>query len=64
MSKAVETQRKVLLFAAKILVRFGDVYLPIFERAEREYKEALNRKSAIERARRIVREGVPEDYRD
>ena len=42
--------------AAKIVSEYGEVYLPIFERMERELKTAEKKQSAINRAFEIAKE--------
>lgn len=49
---------RALITAARIVDMHGDVYVPIFERLERELLEIRRKGSAAERARMIAR-GAP-----
>ncbi|GHB40060.1 hypothetical protein GCM10007094_31680 [Pseudovibrio japonicus] len=42
--------------AAKVVMRFGDRYLPILDRLDEEYKKMKNRENAKSRARAILDE--------
>ena len=44
--------------AAKVVAEYGDTYLPIFERLEKELKEAEKKQSAIDRALKIAKENL------
>jgi len=44
--------------AAKVVAEYGDTYLPIFERLEKELKEAEKKQSAIGRALKIAKENL------
>lgn len=44
--------------AAKVVAEYGDTYLPIFERLERELKELEKKQSSIDRALKIANENL------
>lgn len=44
--------------AAKVVAEYGDTYLPIFERLEKELKEAEKKQSSIDRALKIAKENL------
>ena len=46
LKKAYET-------AALVVTKYGDTYLPIFERLEREYEARMQNKKAMDRAKAI-----------
>ncbi len=46
--------------AAKIVARYGDKYLPIFERLEKEYKKHADQKKAVDKAKKIA--ALSEDF--
>ncbi|HRE62283.1 MAG TPA: hypothetical protein PKU77_00755 [Ferruginibacter sp.] len=46
---------EVMKFIAKVVDRYGDVYLPIFERVQKELKKADRRKSNLELVREIAK---------
>lgn len=48
--------RRALRIAARIVDEYGDAFLPIFLRLEREVAALEQRKSAVERAREISRD--------
>jgi hypothetical protein len=48
---------KLLIRLSRIIVRFGGIYLPLFERAERELAWALQAESAMNRVRRLAKTG-------
>ena len=47
LKKAYET-------AALVVTKYGDKYLPIFERLEREYEARMQNKKAMDRAKAIT----------
>lgn len=44
--------------AAKVIAEYGDTYLPIFERLEKELKEVEKKQSSIDRALKIAKENL------
>jgi hypothetical protein len=46
--------------AAKIVARYGDKYLPIFERMEEEYKKRVEHKNIVDKAKKIA--SLSEDF--
>lgn len=50
----LERLRAALVLAAYVVARHGDVYAPILDRLEKEYKEAEAKGRPIDRARRIL----------
>lgn len=53
---AEEDLRAALRISAQIVDKYGEDYLPVFLRLEREVAELDERKAEIERARRLARE--------
>lgn len=51
--------RRALVVAARLVDLYGEIYLPLFERLERELVALSQREDAIERARLIARTGWP-----
>lgn len=45
-----ERLEKTYLVSAKIVSKYGETYLPIFERLEAEYKKRIKTKEALQRA--------------
>ena len=41
-------------FAAYVVVRYGDVYAPLFERLERDLEDLRRRRSPADRARMLL----------
>ena len=52
----VERLEHALVFMAGIVKYYGTIYLPIFERIERELEQARAKESALTRAERILAE--------
>ena len=52
--RSLETQKRVLIIAAKVVQKFGDTYLPILDRAELEYENAQRAATAQDRASQIL----------
>jgi hypothetical protein len=48
-----EELKKAYQTAALVVAKYGDTYLPIFERLEREYEARMQSKKAIDRAKAI-----------
>jgi len=51
---------RVLYRLAVIIDQFGDVYLPIYERLEREREDLVGRRDALERIAQRIKSGPPE----
>ncbi len=60
MSNEITTEelKKAYLYSAKIVAKYGEVYIPIFERLEAEYKKRVKTKSALQRAISAVEDNV------
>lgn len=50
----IERLERGLLFMAYILDKYGEVYIPIFERIEREVELARAKRSTMDRARALL----------
>lgn len=50
---------RALIVAAQLVELYGEVYLPIFERLERELAQLQRKSSAVDRARRIAQHAPP-----
>jgi len=45
---------EVTTFLAMVVTKYGEVYLPLFERAQKELRQAERRKKSLELARKIA----------
>jgi hypothetical protein len=46
--------RQIYIQSAHIVSRYGDKYLPIFERLELEYQNSLNKNALLTKAEKIA----------
>jgi len=46
--------RQIYIQSAHIVTRYGDKYLPIFERLELEYQNSLNKNALLTKAEKIA----------
>ncbi len=53
-----EELKKAYKISAMLVTLHGDIYLPIFERLEKEYNDRLKKKEALHRAVQIVEKGI------
>ena len=49
-----DSLRKIYIQSAHIVSRYGDKYLPIFERLELEYQNSLNKNALLTKAEKIA----------
>jgi hypothetical protein len=48
---------EMMIFMAKVIKRHGEIYLPIFERIQRELRKAEKRKSSLDYINQITLDG-------
>lgn len=63
-SVTIEEGRAALVVAARLVDLYGDIYLPLFERMERDLINLYRREAARERARLVARTGDLSAYEE